>query len=57
MSGKISEVRELENRNTYEIEVSFIDPNYFQSKAVVGSKVTIQEASKILCEGKVTMIG
>ena len=54
MSGRITEVEELEREGDYEIKVNFIDQNYFEEEAIVGNKITIQEAFEVLSEGEIT---
>jgi len=56
MSGKIKGIRKLRLSKGFEIEVNFIEPDFFKEDAIIGNHFTIQEASKILGEGKVKAI-
>jgi hypothetical protein len=51
MSGKISVLKCLAENNYFQIEVEFIDGNYFRD--VEAKDFTINEASKVLGYGKV----
>jgi hypothetical protein len=55
MSGKIEEYTFLEGLDV-EIKVSFIEPSHFEGVLEIGKQFTIQEASKILAIGVITMI-
>lgn len=56
MSGKIFDVVELKESGLYEISISFIEPNYFKDELIIGKRITINEASKVLSEGEITYI-
>lgn len=53
MSGKITRIKNLRIKDEYEIQVVFIEPDFFKKEALAGSSFTIREASKILAAGKV----
>lgn len=55
MSGKIEYLQRVDN-NTFKVEISFIEPEYFQKELTVGNQFTINEASKILATGRVDEI-
>lgn len=56
MSGKIKTLRKLKSDKEFEIEVVFIEPDFFEKEAVVDGEFTIREASRILGEGIVTKV-
>ena len=56
MTGRITGVFKLYQNENFELEVSFIDPKYFEDKKKIGNRITIQEASKILAEGVITKV-
>ncbi|NQX52084.1 hypothetical protein HQN86_00510 [Pedobacter panaciterrae] len=53
MSGKISNIVKLDSLNEFEIEVEFIEPDYFADELTPGNSFTIREASKVLGVGKI----
>lgn len=54
MSGRVNVIKKLNYLNEYEIEVDFIEPDYFANELITGNKFSIREASKILGSGKIT---
>lgn len=54
MTGEVTGVTELQQSGNFELEVSFIDPRYFENEKKIGNRITIQEASKVLAEGIIT---
>ena len=56
MSGIINDYQETTKLNEFEIWADFIEPEYFREDLVINNRFTINEASKILGEGKVTEI-
>jgi hypothetical protein len=52
MSGKVTGIKQLDNADKFEIVVDFIQPDYFANELIRGSSFTINEASKILGNGK-----
>ena len=52
MSGKVAKVEKI-GVDLFEIEINFIDPNYFESDLSFGKDITIQEASKVVSKGKI----
>lgn len=55
MSGKVEEYKILQG-SLVEIKVSFIEPSYFDGILEIGKQFTIQEASKILALGEITLV-
>lgn len=53
MSGRVEEVIKIEEPSTFELQISFISPEYFANEIQVNAKFTLQEASKILANGVV----
>lgn len=53
MTGRIDSIEETDSNDKFKIKVSFIEPEYFVDVLKVGELFTIQEASRILAEGKV----
>ena len=53
MSGRIEELVKLSSFNEYKIFVEFINPDYFKDELVNNNNFTINEASRILGEGRV----
>ncbi|HMR85488.1 MAG TPA: hypothetical protein PKE30_20225 [Niabella sp.] len=56
MSGRIKAIRKKRSDNEFEVEVSFIEPTFFEDEAIVGGKFTVREASRILGEGVVVKV-
>jgi hypothetical protein len=56
MSGRISDFLKTNKPDEFDIWVDFIEPEYFQDDFVIDNNFTINEASKILGNGKVKEI-
>jgi translation elongation factor EF-Tu-like GTPase len=56
MSGRIKTLNKVRSDKEFQVEVDFIEPAFFENEAVVGSKFTIREASRVLGEGVVTRL-
>jgi len=53
MSGRINEIQKTNKPNEFKIWINFIEPDYFKDNIVLDNSFTINEASKILGEGKI----
>lgn len=53
MSGRIDSFEAANEHGKFTIDVSFIEPSYFEDVLIIGNTFTIQEASRILVNGKI----
>jgi hypothetical protein len=56
MSGRINDFKKANKPFEFDIWVDFIQPEYFREEFVINNSFTINEASKILGNGKVKEI-
>jgi len=53
MSGRIDSFQKLNASNQFEIDVEFIEPDFFGNELVLGNNFTIREASRVLGKGEI----
>lgn len=56
MTGKVTKISRLQQAEYFELDVAFIDPEYFENEAKIGNRITLQESSRILSEGIITKV-
>jgi hypothetical protein len=54
MSGRITDIKQLDNPNEFEIIFDFIQPEYFANELTSGNRFTINEVSNVLGRGEIT---